>query len=195
MRTLSRLVPAGLLAIAAAVTGGLAGVLLGFFAALLLIDRLLDRLIGSTGSGALEAEQAFRRLCHQRRRAAMERRMRGIAADREDLAYLAEDSGWAAVAPRQSRGEQAIAVESIVGTVDAHKAASFDRCFRPPDWSRGRWTLMYRAVRGGAALPPISVYRVRDEHYVRDGHHRVSVARALGGASIDAEVVELRPPD
>ena len=35
-------------------------------------------------------------------------------------------------------------------------------------------------------MPPISVYRVGDMHFVRDGHHRVSVARALGLRVIDA---------
>jgi nucleoside-triphosphatase THEP1 len=37
------------------------------------------------------------------------------------------------------------------------------------------------------------LYRVDDQHYVRDGHHRVSVARALGESTIDAEVVQLHP--
>jgi len=47
----------------------------------------------------------------------------------------------------------------------------------------------------GAPLPPVSVYRVGAEHVLRDGHHRVSVARELGLERIDAEVVELhRPP-
>ena len=186
-RSLSRLVPAGLLVVAAAITGGLTGVLLGFLAAMLVIDRVLDRVIGSAGAGSLEADHAFRRLAHERRRAA--RRPGG-----GELAYLAEDTGWAARAQRRQLGIQSIEVGSIVGTVDRHKAASFDRCFRPPDWSRGRWSLMYRAARNGAEMPPISVYRVGDEHYVRDGHHRVSVARAIGAHAIDAEVVELRAP-
>ncbi len=47
------------------------------------------------------------------------------------------------------------------------------------------------AGRRGAALPPISVYRLGGQHFVRDGHHRVSVARSLGMAAIDAEVTEL----
>jgi hypothetical protein len=186
-RSLSRLVPAGVLAVAAAITGGLSGVLLGFFAALLVIDRLLDRVMGSAGSGSMEADRAFRRLVHERRRAA--RRPGG-----GELAYLAEDTGWAARAQRRSLGVETVELGSIVGTVDRHKATSFDRGFRPPDWSRGRWTLMYRAARSGAEMPPISVYRVGDEHYVRDGHHRVSVARAIGANAIDAEVVELRAP-
>jgi hypothetical protein len=51
---------------------------------------------------------------------------------------------------------------------------------------------MYHAIDAGAALPPISVYRLDGDHYVRDGHHRVSVARARGATDIDAEVTELK---
>jgi hypothetical protein len=190
-RPAARLLPAGLLAVAAGVLGGLLGVLLGFLAVLLLVDRLLDRVLGPAGLGTLEAEHAFLRLSHQRRRAALDRRLHHRSERSDDLAYLAEESGWVAVAGRRRLGVIAIPLESIVGTVDRHKSTTFDRCFRPPDWSRGRWTLMFRAVRRGAELPPISVCRVGDEHFVRDGHHRVSVARATGAEAIDASVVEL----
>jgi hypothetical protein len=183
----------GVLGAVAAVIGGVSGVLLGFLAALILLDRLLGRVLGGAGLGSLEADHAFLRLSHQRRRASMERRLHHRPADRDSLAYLAEDCGWVAVASRRQIGVVSIPVESIVGTVDRHKAVAFDRCFRPPEWSRGRWTLMFRAARRGAALPPISVYRVGDEYFVRDGHHRVSVARATGADAIDASVVELGP--
>jgi hypothetical protein len=53
---------------------------------------------------------------------------------------------------------------------------------------------MFRAARRGTEMPPVSLYRVGEEHYVRDGHHRVSVARAIGAGAIDAEIVELRAP-
>ena len=43
----------------------------------------------------------------------------------------------------------------------------------------------------GEAMPPIDVYRVGELHFVRDGHHRVSVARALGHSHIDAYVTEV----
>ncbi len=168
------LLPLGLLA-AAAAARGLAGVLLGFMAVVVVLDRALDRVGGSTATGA---EQRFRRLTRHRR---------------GELAYLPLDTGWAAVARRRRLGVQPIAVESIVGTVDGHKAVAFDRDFRPPKWSRGRWTQMCVAAERGASLPPIAVYRVGDEHFVADGHHRVSVARALGAADIDADVVELHP--
>ena len=86
---------------------------------------------------------------------------------------------------------QAIAVASISGTTDPHKAAAFDREFRPPQWSRERWKQLYITTQRGTPLPPVSVYRVDDLHFVRDGHHRVSVARAIGADAIDAHVVEL----
>jgi hypothetical protein len=89
---------------------------------------------------------------------------------------------------------QAIAIDSISGTSDRHKAEAFDRSFRPPAWSRRRWAQMYHAAARGVELPPISVYRVGEEHFVRDGHHRVSVARALGAEAIEASVVELVSP-
>jgi hypothetical protein len=37
-------------------------------------------------------------------------------------------------------------------------------------------------------LPPITLTLVGDRYFVVDGHHRVSVARALGQAGIDAGV-------
>jgi hypothetical protein len=160
---------------AAVIAGGMPGFLLGFTAALVAVDRLLD-LGGSTVTGA---EQAFKRLSRGRRRRST------------PLEYLPDDSGWAATASRQRVGTQTISIASIVGTTDRHKAEVFDREFRPPVWSRGRWTQMYLAAQRGTALPPVSVYRVADRHYLRDGHHRVSVARASGAIDIEANVVEL----
>src|SRR5215210_694236 len=174
------LVPALLGALAWA-TGGIAGIILGFGAFLLAVDRLLDRL---AGWGSPAAERSFDRLAREHRLASMRHRAR-------PLRYLREDTGWAAVADRRRLGIQAIKVESVVGTVDPQKAEAFDSEFRPPAWSRGRWTQMRIAADRGASLPPIAVYRVGDEHYVRDGHHRVSVARSIGASRIDADVVEL----
>jgi hypothetical protein len=90
----------------------------------------------------------------------------------------------------RSVGVQPIPVESIVGTVD--RTGDFDRQFRPTSSRvRSRWESIARAERLGAAMPPISVYRIGGLHFVRDGHHRVSVARALGRTEIDADVTEV----
>ena len=51
---------------------------------------------------------------------------------------------------------------------------------------------MAAAIRGGTEMPPISVYRIGEVHFVRDGHHRVSVQLALGRTEIDADVIEVQ---
>ncbi len=160
--------------------GGFPGFLAGFVAALLGIDRLLDRMHGFAGSSVGEAERRFDRIARGRKRQSA------------PLEHLAEETGWAATAERRHLGVVTIPVESIVGTVDPHKAVAFDADWRAPGYSRTRWAQMCHAVQAGGNVPPISVYRARGRHYVRDGHHRVSVARALGTTDIDAEVVELR---
>jgi len=170
--------PAALLAGGIAI-GGIPGFVAGFVAALLGIDRLLDRMHGFGGWGLDDAGRRFDRLARERRRRPSR------------CAYLPEDAGPAATAERHRLGVQPIAVASIVGTVDPHKAEAFDAEFRPPPYGRARWSQMCHAVQAGAELPPISVYRFAARHYVRDGHHRVSVARALGATDIDADVTEL----
>ena len=57
---------------------------------------------------------------------------------------------------------------------------------------RERWQRINLAQRKGEAMPPIDVYRIGELHFVKDGHHRVSVARALGHKDIDAYVTEVQ---
>jgi hypothetical protein len=88
-------------------------------------------------------------------------------------------------------GLQTIPLDSVIGTVG--RTRDFDRSFRPTsNRMRPRWEGIANAQRRGKDLPPISVYRIADMHFVRDGHHRVSVARAQGRDSIDAYVTEVR---
>ena len=87
-------------------------------------------------------------------------------------------------------GEQLISLDSIVGTVD--RSREFDRSFRPTSPRvRERWQRINLAQRKGEAMPPIDVYRIGDMHFVKDGHHRVSVARALGHRDIAAYVTQV----
>jgi hypothetical protein len=90
----------------------------------------------------------------------------------------------------RSLGLQSIELDSIVGTVDRRK--EFDRGFRPTSGRvRPRWERIAQAQRRGESMPPIRVYRIGDLHFVEDGHHRVSVARAQGRRDIDAYVTEV----
>jgi hypothetical protein len=88
-------------------------------------------------------------------------------------------------------GLQVISLETIVGTFD--RAREFDRQFRPTSGRvRRRWERIAAAQRRGEPMPPIDVFRIGELHFVRDGHHRVSVARALRREDIDAYVIEVR---
>lgn len=87
-------------------------------------------------------------------------------------------------------GLQVINLDTIVGSVD--RSREFDRRFRPTSGQvRERWQRLALAQRRGESIPPIEVYRVGDMHFVLDGHHRVSVAHALGLKTIDAYVTEV----
>jgi hypothetical protein len=90
----------------------------------------------------------------------------------------------------RSLGLQTIPLDAIVGTVD--RTRGFDRRFRPTSRQvRDRWERVARAQRQGEAMPPIHTYRIGDMHFVKDGHHRVSVARAQGRTEIEGYVAEI----
>jgi hypothetical protein len=89
-----------------------------------------------------------------------------------------------------SVGPQVVQLDLIVGTVGRER--DFDRRFRPTSQRvRGRWEQIAAAMRRGEAMPPVDLMRVGEIYFVRDGHHRVSVARALGRSDIDAYVTEV----
>jgi hypothetical protein len=161
------------------------GVLLAIFGLLVLVDSVIP----VPGESWTNADDRFRQTVRRRRTAGRIRRLRGRA--QEQLEVLDDRAGWASIAPRRALGVESIAIDSITGTVEDAKAADFDRHFRPRWSTSRRWQRVWIAYAQGIELPPISVYRVDGRHIVRDGHHRVSVARDRGLPAIDAEVVEL----
>lgn len=175
------------LAATAAVVGGTAAVLLGLLALMLVLDAVVP-VPGVTRS---DADARFRALVRRRRRADRLRRVRRLPADRLDV--LDDGAGWAASAGRRALGVQLIAIDSVTMTLEPSRARAFDRAFRPDRPSAEHWKRLWLAQAHGASLPPVSVYRVGACHAVRDGHHRISVARDHGLAAIEAEVVELVP--
>jgi hypothetical protein len=87
-------------------------------------------------------------------------------------------------------GVQEIPLDRIVGSVD--RMRDFDRRFRPTsNRGRERWADLARRTATGEQMEPISVYELGDLYFVRDGHHRVSVARALGRRTIAAHVTHV----
>lgn len=105
------------------------------------------------------------------------------------LAYHEVRSGLA-VAGERYRGVQPVLVEQIVGSTD--RGSDFDLAFRPRRANdTDRWRSVARAEGEGKTLPPVQLYQIGDAYFVRDGHHRVSVARVRDRAFVDAEVVEV----
>jgi hypothetical protein len=89
------------------------------------------------------------------------------------------------------RGVQEVPVEKIVGTT-SNRYVDFDRAFLPAQtYTKSRWKTIDELRLRDRYLPPIQLYKVGDLYFVRDGHHRVSVARQVGQTYIDAEVIEM----
>ena len=143
-----------------------------------------------TGLTNADAQDDFMRA---RRRHGLSRVARFFNRERGDIDVILPFDEVVAALGRvgeRSLGLHAIPLDSVVGTVDRGK--EFDREFRPTTSRvRTRWERIAAAMRRGDPLPPISVYRIGEVHFVRDGHHRVSVARALGLRDIDAFVTEV----
>ena len=87
-------------------------------------------------------------------------------------------------------GHQTVPLDHIVGSEGRY--SDFDRRFAPRhDATKYRWMSVDRAHHEAVALPAIELYKLGDIFFVKDGHHRVSVARVQGQLDIDAVVTEL----
>ena len=88
------------------------------------------------------------------------------------------------------RGERDIPLDAIVGSVGRY--ADFTRSFLPKqDSDEDRWARV-GATDDLLALPPIEVYQIGEAYFVRDGNHRVSVARQKGLRYLPAYVYEVQ---
>lgn len=89
------------------------------------------------------------------------------------------------------RGLQEVPLKAIVGSVNRYE--DFTRDFLP----RGsvmpeRWARVEIAINDLAGLDAIEVYQIGEVYFVKDGNHRVSVARRLGATHIQAYVTKIR---
>lgn len=88
---------------------------------------------------------------------------------------------------------QQVPMDRIVGSVGRY--GDFTRAFFPRgEHLRRRWENIEQLVARGQGLPPIELYKVGEVFFVRDGNHRVSVARHRGFSTIEALVWEYDAP-
>src|SRR3954447_20321337 len=145
----------------------------------------------SSGFPEADAETDFTR---SRRRQALARIAARLRSEPDDVSTALPFEPVVSALGRRGEsdlGVMTIPIGSVVGTVD-RRPDSFDRSFRPrsPEL-RERWERIAAARRRGEPMPPIDVFRVGEIYFVRDGHHRVSVARAMGDTTIEARVREV----
>jgi hypothetical protein len=88
-------------------------------------------------------------------------------------------------------GLQNVPLDHIVGSVDRYQ--DFTRAFFPRlDHLQDRWRRIDRLMTSGRGIPPIELYKVGQVYFVRDGNHRVSVARHHNMPTIEAHVWEYK---
>lgn len=84
-------------------------------------------------------------------------------------------------------GVRLVALDAIRGSES--RSGEFDVAFRPLQqrlyW---RWSSVAAAWLAGVVFAPVVLIQVGDDYFVRDGHHRISIAWAMGQRYIDAEV-------
>lgn len=128
-----------------------------------------------------------------RRAALMSDLIRPLLGRPVDLIPFAEVREHLGLASFVDRGLREVELARIVGSLE--RSRDFNRAFLPREESlRERWEDILRLAEGPQGFPPIDLYQVGDVYFVVDGHHRVSVARTMGAATIEARVREFTTP-
>ena len=127
-----------------------------------------------------------------RRQAAIQELLGRITGSRQELTLLSyeEVRQRLKATEKSTQHLEEIPLDVIVGSVDRY--TDFTRRFLPKKTiSRSRWAKVMSLARGLSGFPPIEVYRIGEVYFVRDGNHRVSVARQLGSKTIQAYVTDV----
>lgn len=129
----------------------------------------------------------FQRFKH---RAAINDLLSMITGNSRDLVKFDEVAQRIKARQRRERGIQNIPLEQIIGSVGRYQ--DFTRTFLPrPNIKQERWITMDALLNGPVGLPPIELYKMGEVYFVRDGNHRISVARANRLDTIEAYVTEI----
>ncbi|MGD9317798.1 MAG: universal stress protein [Anaerolineae bacterium] len=125
-----------------------------------------------------------------RRQASRERLVARLTGKSADLLSYEEVRRKLKAKTGQSLGRKDIPLDAIVGSVGRY--SDFTRGFLPlQDEDEDRWARVQVKIAGLEGLPPIQVYQIGEAYFVRDGNHRVSVARRSGATHIEAYVTEV----
>ncbi len=90
-------------------------------------------------------------------------------------------------------GIRPVKIDEIVGSVG--RCLDFDPKFKVKDKNniQNRYNSIKRALQDGVVLPSVELYKIKDEYYVVDGHHRISAGKEMGQEYVDARIIEFLP--
>src|SRR5260370_31515460 len=127
---------------------------------------------------------------HARRKASWRQVISRLTGRRNELLRFEEVRLRLRAQGRHAVGTQAVDLDAIVGSVGRYR--DFDTAFLPRQTqTKRRWLSIDRAHYDDVALPPVELYQLGATYFVKDGNHRVSVARQRGQVFIDAVLIEL----
>lgn len=113
-----------------------------------------------------------------------------LSPEKHQLLAFDEVKSILKIRGEEYRGVIPVPLEMIIGSEGRYR--DFARGFLPKhDYLRERWVRVDTAHYKDIILPPIRLYELGGAYFVRDGNHRVSVAKLQGAIEIDAEVVSL----
>jgi hypothetical protein len=120
--------------------------------------------------------------------------MLGLVTGRNtDLVSFEEVARKLKARQQVERGTQMVRLDKIVGSVGRYR--DFTRTFLPrASANPERWIRLDAALNALESVPPVELFKIGDVYFVRDGNHRVSVARANGASHIEAHVTEVKTP-
>jgi hypothetical protein len=125
-----------------------------------------------------------------RKKAVFSRILNLLTPSKYDLLSLEEVKKLLSPKIESYRGIKTVPIEMIVGSEGRYQ--DFNKTFLPRrEHLKQRWTNIDKLHLQNVTLPPVQLYEVGGVYFVRDGNHRVSVARTQGMEMIDAEVVSL----
>lgn len=138
----------------------------------------------------LQYGQAVRDFRRARQKAGLRELLGRLRGEPIDLLSFEQVRSQLRATGETPRGLSEIPLDSIVGSVGRY--SDFTRDFLPREGSsEDRWARVKSMMEGLTGLPPIEVYKVGEAYFVKDGHHRVSVAREMGVDSMEAYVTEI----
>ena len=136
---------------------------------------------------------AIRNFERATRKANWRDRLSWLTRSDNDLMSLDEILRCLPVKNRHYLGFQFVLVGKIVGSEGRYH--EFDRAFLPRQFhTKDRWINVDKAHYKAISLPPVELLKIGQNYFVRDGNHRVSVARMHGQEFIDAYVTEISTP-